>query len=48
MASDPSPSSGDQPGTDSPEYGLTRSFGWSDMFVRPEGDGSGAVLRCYE
>ena len=38
MAADPSPSSGDQPGTDSPEYGLTRSFGWSDMFVRPEDD----------
>jgi hypothetical protein len=38
MASEPSSSSGNRPETDSPEYALTRSFGWSDMFVRPEDD----------
>jgi hypothetical protein len=29
---------GDQPGAVSAEPDLTRSFGWSDMFVRPEDD----------
>lgn len=38
MASEPKTSAGDRSETDSPEDGLTRSFGWSDMFVRPEDD----------
>jgi hypothetical protein len=38
MSSEPTDRSGDQPGSGASENGLTRSFGWSDMFVRPEDD----------
>jgi|CZLB01.1.fsa_nt_gi uncharacterized damage-inducible protein DinB len=38
MAGDPSPGSGDQTDTEMRKQGITRSFGWSDMFVRPEDD----------
>jgi Protein of unknown function (DUF664) len=38
MSSEPTASSADQPGSGAAENGLTRTFGWSDMFVRPEDD----------
>jgi len=38
MPSEPTASSADQPGSGAAENGLTRTFGWSDMFVRPEDD----------
>ncbi|HEX9355264.1 MAG TPA: DUF664 domain-containing protein, partial [Streptosporangiaceae bacterium] len=38
MPGGPDPNPGDLPATDSPGDALTRSFGWSDMFVRPEDD----------
>ena len=38
MSSEPTARSGDQPGSGASENGLTRTFGWSDMFVRPEDD----------
>jgi hypothetical protein len=38
MSGEPTASSADQPGSGAAENGLTRTFGWSDMFVRPEDD----------
>jgi uncharacterized damage-inducible protein DinB len=38
MENGPDPISGDLPETGRAEDGDTRSFGWSDMFVRPEDD----------
>ncbi|HEY5354757.1 MAG TPA: DinB family protein [Streptosporangiaceae bacterium] len=38
MSSEPTARSGDQSGSGASENGLTRTFGWSDMFVRPEDD----------
>ena len=36
MSTGPDPRLRRRPGTGSPEDGPTRSFGWSNMFVRPE------------
>lgn len=38
MADDSSPGSADRTDPELREEGITRSFGWSDMFVRPEDD----------